>query len=86
MGDTEKRDFVKLAAQFDQIFLFIENHKRQIVIEFFGSATQDYVDGWFRRDTATFWCDLDLPHRRRLVKLALEYYEDDAGRAIRDEG
>ena len=58
----------------DLVLNYLSNHKREAVEGLFGEATDDYQAEWLDRDVLKFWSHLDLGNRRKVIKLAVEYY------------
>lgn len=65
-----------LEQAIDDVMAFISNQRLLAVEQLFPDAHPNYQAEWRQRDLFTFWRQLDLRNRRRLVKLATEYYQE----------
>ena len=61
-------------ATINDILLYLDNHKYEIVEELFEKASAGYKEEWYNRDPARFWFHLDLGNQARVVEMAEEYY------------
>ncbi len=67
------------ANQVTEVLMFLGNRKRLAVAQLFPDCERYYFDEWMDRKPFEFWTHLDLGHRRRLIRLAREFYENEDG-------
>ena len=67
------------ADQVTEVLMFLGNRKRLAVMQLFPDCERYYFDEWMDRKPFEFWGHLDRPHRRRLIRLAREFYDNEDG-------
>ena len=72
--DADLMQLQDLSASIDSVLLFLGNRKPLAIAGLFSGADESYREEWLGRDPFTFWCNLDLTHRRQLIAMATSYY------------
>ncbi len=70
----------EIAGRVTEVLHYLDNRKRRAVAGLFPDCERYYYDEWMDRNPFDFWGHLDLPHRRRLVALAHEFYQPGGDR------